>query len=310
MNENKKISKSKGIHNVHDKFFKQNMGKLEIAKSFFINYLPGDLVKRMDLNNIEIRKDSFVENDMKEYFTDLLYKVDMDNREAYLYTLLEHKSTVEKSISLQLLRYMLNIWQKESKTEDLPVIVPIVFYHGSENWNIDKSFLSMFRDFDGKHSIEHIPDYRYIIINLKKIEFDKVKGIDALKAMMTLLKYDQGEISKFGIKKVYSLLSGSLELIETYTLYILSTTEIQADELSDVVKEIISEEEEGLIMTTAERLKNQGIEEGIEKGIEKGLRESKLEIAKNLLGLGTEIEFVSKGTGLSIEEVKKIKKSL
>lgn len=57
--------------------------------------------------------------------------------------------------------------------------------------------------------------------------------------------------------------------------------------------------------------KEQGIKEGKEQGIkegkEQGLKESKIEIAKNLLRINLPLEQISAATGLSIDEIKKLK---
>ena len=74
-------------------------------------------------------------------------------------------------------------------------------------------------------------------------------------------------------------------------------------------------------MTTARDTHNQieyaketGLEEGLAKGLVKGREEGReernLEVAINLLQLGTPCEIVAKATGLSLEEVTKLKESL
>ena len=74
-------------------------------------------------------------------------------------------------------------------------------------------------------------------------------------------------------------------------------------------------------MTTARDTHNQieyaketGLEEGLAKGLAKGREEGReernLEVAINLLQLGTPCEIVAKATGLSLEEVTKLKESL
>ena len=58
----------------------------------------------------------------------------------------------------------------------------------------------------------------------------------------------------------------------------------------------------------------EGLEEGLSKGraegLVKGREERNLEVAINLLQLGTSCEIVAKATGLSVEEVTKLKESL
>ena len=70
-------------------------------------------------------------------------------------------------------------------------------------------------------------------------------------------------------------------------------------------------------MTTARDTHNQieyaketGLEEGLSKGREEGREDAKQQIAINLLQLGTPCEIVAKATGLSVEEVTKLKESL
>ena len=74
-------------------------------------------------------------------------------------------------------------------------------------------------------------------------------------------------------------------------------------------------------MTTARDTHNQieyaketGLEEGLAKGLVKGREEGReernMEVAINLLQLGTSCEIVAKATGLSLEEVAKLKESL
>ena len=53
-----------------------------------------------------------------------------------------------------------------------------------------------------------------------------------------------------------------------------------------------------------------GRAEGLEEGLSKGREERNLEVAINLLQLGTPCEIVAKATGLSLEEVTKLKESL
>ena len=60
--------------------------------------------------------------------------------------------------------------------------------------------------------------------------------------------------------------------------------------------------EEGLAKGRAE-----GREEGREEGLEEGRADAKQQIAINLLQLGTPCEIVAKSTGLSLEEVIKLK---
>ena len=66
-------------------------------------------------------------------------------------------------------------------------------------------------------------------------------------------------------------------------------------------------------MTTARDTHNQieyAKEIALEEGLAKGREERNLEVAINFLQLGTPCEIVAKATGMSVEEVAKLKESL
>ncbi|MGF7184924.1 putative transposase YdaD [Desulfitispora alkaliphila] len=49
---------------------------------------------------MEPQKDSFINEELQEVFSDMLFRVNINNREGYIYFLFEHKSYTSKSISL------------------------------------------------------------------------------------------------------------------------------------------------------------------------------------------------------------------
>ena len=113
------------IQNPHDRFFKETFGKVEVAKDFLNNYLPENIIKVIDVDTLEPQKDSFINEELHEGFSDLLFKANINNREGYIYFLFEHKSYTSKDIAFQLLKYMVEIWETKSKKEkadELPVI--------------------------------------------------------------------------------------------------------------------------------------------------------------------------------------------
>ena len=67
--------------------------------------------------------------------------------------------------------------------------------------------------------------------------------------------------------------------------------------------------EEGLAKGLAKG-RVEGRAEGLEEGLAKGREERNMEVAINLLQLGTPCEIAAKATGLSVEEVTKLKERL
>jgi predicted transposase/invertase (TIGR01784 family) len=78
---------------------------------------------------------------------------------------------------------------------------------------------------------------------------------------------------------------------------------LSREELEELEKREIYIHDQRNAITRAMRL---GREQGREEGREEGMREAKLEIAKQLLDVLDE-ESISQKTGLSLEEVQKLK---
>ena len=130
------------IYNPHDRFFKNVLGQKEAAVDFFMNYLPADILKYLDLKTVAITKDSFIEKELKQLYSDILYQVYFEDIKGYIYLLFEHQSSVDKWISYRLLNYIVKIWgleiKQKAELELLPPIIPLVLYHGKNKWNIGK----------------------------------------------------------------------------------------------------------------------------------------------------------------------------
>jgi len=78
--------------NPHDKLFRKTWSNIDVAKDYLNNYLPGPLLKRIDLDSLEISKDSFIEKELEDYYSDILYKVSIAGRKGFVYLLFEHRA--------------------------------------------------------------------------------------------------------------------------------------------------------------------------------------------------------------------------
>ncbi|RKX83136.1 MAG: transposase [Spirochaetes bacterium] len=295
------------IQSPHDKFFRSVMSDGKVARSFLEEYLPEEIKNIIDFNTLYIEKDSFVEKKLKDHRSDLLYSVQIKGKQAYLYLLFEHKSRPEKYIGLQLLKYMVEIWKltiKQRKTTEghLPVIIPIVIYHGRGRWEIDVKLKGFF-EVENDILERYIPNFEYILKDLSGLRDEDIKGEVILRISLLAMKYIYKEEMRkklpmiFGLLKELSGKQNGLEYLETLLRYIVSATDkVSIKDLEETLKDI---PEGGKAMPTIaeqwlkqgiEKGKREGIQEGIREGIQEGIREGLLEgIELGLkLKLGTE----------------------
>ena len=97
------------IKKAHDKFIRDLMSRKEVVQDFLRYYLDEKLVKLLDLSTLEIKKDTFVDQELVEHFSDILYQLKFRNgQNTQVYVLIEHKSYSDSLVAFQLLRYMIN----------------------------------------------------------------------------------------------------------------------------------------------------------------------------------------------------------
>jgi predicted transposase/invertase (TIGR01784 family) len=298
------------ITNPHDKFFRQIWSDKENAVDFLKNYLPSNLLQKINLDTLSIEKDSFVDKNLKESFSDLLYKVQFDQHEGFIYVLFEHKSHPDKYTVLQLLKYMVSIWElflKQNKNTKLPFILPLVIYHGMTKWNFGES-LSAIIDLPEKDWLEYLPDFKFLLYDLTRYSDEEIKGAVISRAALMLLKSVKNPDFIEHLPRIIRLFSElvtqqrGLDLIRTILYYITETADkIQPEELNRLIRENLKSGAD-IMPTIAERW----IQEGIEKGKTEGKIEGKIEDALSFHRLGVSAQIISKATGLSMERLEEI----
>src|SRR6056297_1502287 len=97
------------IKNPHDSLFKRTLGDKKVAVDFLENYLPDNILKEIDLTDIKVAKDSFIDEELEESFSDILYNVKISGKEGFIYILFEHKSYSDKMTPIQMLGYITDI---------------------------------------------------------------------------------------------------------------------------------------------------------------------------------------------------------
>ena len=84
--------------------------------------------------------------------------------------------------------------------------------------------------------------------------------------------------------------------------YVKETIELNNN---DIYKDIFTKEKDEEIIRKSEIM--YATDRGIETGIETGIEQRNIEIAKNMIAKNMDISLISELTGLSIEEIEKIK---
>ncbi len=264
-----------------------------MTKDFVTYYLPPFIVEQIDINTIESQKDSFINKDLEEVFSDLLFKVDINHEEGYLYLLFEHKSYQSRNIAVQLLEYMLRIWDSyplRKKADKLPIILPLVIYHGKQTWHSGKSLGDVINGFDTLTDdiARYVPDFDYLLFDVSTYQDADIKGVAQLKILFTIWRnlYTKNPADlKMSIYQAAEALNtleektSGLAYFETLLRYVFSTSDaFTKNDIRDIVKTLEQAYPEGsdVMKTIADVLREEGIEQGISQGKQQGIAESLL----------------------------------
>jgi predicted transposase YdaD len=102
--------------------------------------VPEEIVMGLDFSSLTPDKTSYIDEELKEYCSDVVYRCKYNGSSSIQIVLLfEHKSYVPDYPHLQLFKYLLKIWETTLKQEKkLVAVLPLIFYHGKDKWEVLK----------------------------------------------------------------------------------------------------------------------------------------------------------------------------
>ena len=291
----------------HDAIFRQFLKLPEIARDFMEIHLPAELRAICDFSSLKLENGSFVEEKLRQYFSDVLYSLKTnDGEEGYVQMLIEHQSTPDKHMAFRMHRYAIAAMQNhlDAGYKTLPLVIPILFYAGkrspypySTNW---------LKGFTHPAQAKKLYSNDYPLVDITVIPDEKIMEHRSMAALTLLQKHiHKRNLTELMDKLVASLLTEYLPVPQVTALihYI-----VQAGETADAevfVRELASRvpQYEDNLMTIAQQLEQKGINKGMLLGREEGIRLERHAVAQTMLQQGIDYDMVIKITGLSMEEL-------
>jgi len=303
------------VQHPHDKLFRTVFADTEEAALFLREHLPAALSERLDWPSLALIETSFVDEALRESESDLLYTVQMKESEvrAFLYLLFEHQSKPDPWMRFRLLKYMCRIWDESFKQRpeqsELPPILPVVFYQGERAWLPSTEFADLFPAAEREQSF--LPRFAHYLIDQSGLAPEQVTG--GLKArvaqllMMAAVRAQVREALQAAAPLMAQLTrTGGIDYVAVFVLYLAATQERR------VVTEFATEVHRyapgtgGDMLTYAEELRQEGLQEGLETGEIKG----KVEMIESLLAVGAEWSLITRATGITPDEFETLKAQL
>ncbi|MFS2223870.1 Rpn family recombination-promoting nuclease/putative transposase [Pantoea sp. B65] len=298
----------------HDAVFKKFLTRPETARDFLQIHLPAALLQHCNLQTLQLTSGSFIDKELRGLCSDVLYSLKTASGDGYIYCLIEHQSSPDKNMAFRLMRYAIAAMQRhlDQGHDKLPLVIPILFYHGLISpYRCPMNWLQAFGD-PALASRLYSEDFPLVDITvIPDAEIRRHRGVALLEYLQkhirlrdlmlmlepleTLLQSDYITDEQRAAAMEYMLLVGETSDAELF----IRTLAQRAVKYED------------LLMTIAEMLEQKGRlagrQEGRQEGWQQGRREEKRQIARIMLSEGLEPVAVMKITGLTEDELKKIR---
>ncbi|HZU96898.1 MAG TPA: Rpn family recombination-promoting nuclease/putative transposase [Planctomycetota bacterium] len=129
----------------HDRLFRLTFSSAENALGILRAVLPPEVMAAIDPSSLELEEGSFVDEELKGQESDLLFRARLlAGRAIKVYVLVEHQNSVDPLMPFRLLRTVVSVqdrWRRntDEAVKQLPVVIPIVFFHGPKPWSGPRS---------------------------------------------------------------------------------------------------------------------------------------------------------------------------
>jgi len=280
---------SSQIISVHDAFFKQVLSDPKRADKFLRERLPTDVAVLLGPERPEPVPASFVDEDLRQHHSDLLFRVHLKSgKEAFAYLLIEHKSRPDEGAPLQLLRYVVRILSQWYDQHDhklpLPAVLPLLVSQGPEHWTYSCELAPLFGEFPPAMTA-YLPSFRHALVELSEVADDALSTQVRLRAFLKALKYGRRKDLALRIDVVLAEAPAlTMEDRITILIYLDKSSTLLNDEIiREALLRIVPHQMEQIMGCITQPFYDRGMAVGKAEGKAEGKVEGEARILSRLL---------------------------
>ncbi|MFY0562383.1 Rpn family recombination-promoting nuclease/putative transposase [Archangium lansingense] len=276
----------------HDLFARYTFGHPERAAAELRAVLPPHVVSEVDWTSLRREPGSVVDPELRETESDLLFTARLRSGQSLLlYVLLEHQSHVDRWMALRMLRYVVRQverWRQEHpKQELLPLIIPLVMYHGPEGaWTAPRRVEELF-ELPGEERERWralVPRFEYLLDDLtteREEALSARSGPPLARLAWLVLRYGRTEelarrLPDWGM--LLAQVQAGPEGAEHLAVIIRYLTWVGNEAVHEGARRVLhsvmgKQRAEELMRSYGEQLIERGLQQGLEKGLKRGREE-------------------------------------
>jgi predicted transposase/invertase (TIGR01784 family) len=290
----------------HDAVFRQMLTQKEVAQDFLQIHLPEAFLNICDLETLTLESGSFIEDDLRTCYSDILYSLQTTHGPGYVYALIEHQSKPDKLMAFRLMRYAVAAMQHHLNAghKTLPLVVPVLFYHGTESpWPYTLNWHQLFSE---PQLAKALYGNEFALVDLTIMPDNQIMQHQRVAMLELLQKHIRRRDLSELLDQLITLLTQDhlteyqIDVLINYMLKAGNTTEpgVLVRQLAQSAPQYKEQ-----LMTIAEWLEEKGRAEGMQQGLEEGRQAEARDIAQKMLARGLEPDLITHLTGLTQEEL-------
>lgn len=278
----------------HDAIFKTFLNHPATARDFLQLHLPASLQKLCDLKTLQLESGSFIEDDLRAYYSDVLWSLKTREGDGYIYTIIEHQSSADAHMAFRLMRYAMAAMQRhlDAGHKTLPLVIPMLFYHDALSpYPFSLCWLD---EFDDPIVARQLYSATFPLVDITVIPDDEIMQHRRIALLELMQKHIRKRDLMGLVEQLVSLLAtgyandSQLKTLFNYMMQFGNTPHV--DKFIREVAQRVPQQKESL-MTIAEVLQQEA------------KQQEALRIAQMMLANGISHEIILKITGLSAKDL-------
>ncbi len=182
-----------------------------------------------------------IDRNLRRRFADRLFSVEvseqivrslgMQSNRVYGLVLIDHKSSEEPHVLVQMLGYIVRIWENSlENNQPLVPIIPWVIYNGVSPWRTARSLDQLIPVPESWK--RYVPGLELAILDISRMDDATMAGDPILQVALTLLKYGRTTELDAILRTLYQMLAQILsqqqarDLLNTIRVYVMSVNSV------------------------------------------------------------------------------------
>lgn len=270
----------------HDALFKAFFSEPAHAVDVLRSALSAEAAACIDWSSLELASGSYVDEELRERQSDLLFRARTSDGDVLLHVLFEHQSREDAWMVFRMLRYAVRIWERElaDGAHVLAPVVPVVLHHSTRGWRAPRRLSERMIAPPGLAAF--VPGFEIVVDDVSRLSDEELtRRLRHASAQLVLRLFRDGRATDdpaawlLGARRLIEDVARSRSDREVLWLMIRYLWEVaRVDDPApflDAVRLTMGDPMKERASTLAEAVHQRGLQQGLREGIEQGIEQGR-----------------------------------